>query len=94
VNLVNISTPGTYVFGTTVSGPGREMVTQFTGPEYFLPLSYQPGSITIESIETDRIKGTIDVRLYTTYDTYWEGVDTLFLTISGSFDGKLNRVNR
>jgi hypothetical protein len=63
-------------------------------PESFMMLPYNPGSIVIETLDSDLVKGSIDARMYSTVEGFWEEVDTVFLTISGIFEARLHRVEK
>ena len=93
INILNPDGPGNYSFGTN-NTPGTRTATMIATPAEFAILPYDPGTITIESIDTHLVKGSIDARLYNTSEAIWEGVDTIFLRISGNFEAKLHRVAR
>jgi hypothetical protein len=93
INILNPGGPGTYLFGTN-NAPGTRTATMIATPFEFAVLPYDPGTITIESMDTHLVKGSIDARLYSTAEGIWEGVDTVFLRISGNFEAKLHRVDR
>jgi hypothetical protein len=93
VSVFNLSQAGTYPISITPGSNGIVWAV-VSVPGGFLPLPYDPGTITINSIGQDRIVGSIDARMYNSSEAFWEGVDTIFLNIRGSFDAKLNRIDR